>query len=75
MFNRCPGQDTRNLKIDLITCRECGYLLEIFSDEIKTQCPCCKGIVTNAKLPSCIDWCSSARECLGEQKWKELRGG
>jgi hypothetical protein len=25
-------------------------------------------------VPSCIEWCASARQCLGEERWKALRG-
>jgi hypothetical protein len=26
------------------------------------------------QLPTCIEWCSSARQCLGEDRWKALMG-
>jgi len=25
-------------------------------------------------MPSCIEWCASARQCLGEERWKQLMG-
>jgi hypothetical protein len=65
MSEKCPGQDRRNLKMELISCPKCGYQAEIFSDEIKVKCPKCKNEVSRKKLPSCVDWCKSARECLG----------
>jgi ribosomal protein S27E len=74
MMNKCPGQDDRNLKIEKICCLECGRETEIFSDEIKVMCPKCKAIICRSRLPSCIDWCKAARQCLGEKKWKELKG-
>ena len=75
MLNKCPGQDSRKISVELIRCPECGYEMEIFSDEIKVNCPKCKGLVCRVRLPSCVDWCKHARECLGERKYKQLRGG
>jgi len=75
MSTKCPGQDDRNIKSEIITCPECGYKVEIFSDEIKVKCPKCKGLVCKERLPSCVDWCKAARECIGEERWKQLKGG
>ncbi len=74
MFNKCPGQDPRKTKAESIICSRCGYIAEIFSDEIKVLCPKCKNLICKDRLPSCVDWCKSARECIGEEKWKQLRG-
>lgn len=75
MPSKCPGQDDRNLKSEIIACPDCGYRVEIFSDEIKVKCPKCKGLVCKERLPSCVDWCKAARQCIGEEKWKQLKGG
>lgn len=69
-MDRCPGRD--NLRAKLIKCPSCGYLVEFFSDELRRNCPKCKSEVNQDKLPSCIDWCKSARECLGDKLWKDL---
>jgi Fe-S-cluster-containing dehydrogenase component len=45
----------------------------MFSDELKVKCHKCGEMVYKEKIPSCIDWCASARQCLGEERWKELR--
>ena len=74
VFSRCPGQDSRNLRVELHRCPNCGYEVEIFSDEIKVRCPRCGENVFREKTPSCIDWCASARQCLGEERWRRLRG-
>ncbi|MDD4874573.1 MAG: hypothetical protein PHE15_06350 [Dehalococcoidales bacterium] len=74
MNSKCPGQDFRNLRISLHKCPSCGTEVEIFSDEIKGKCQKCGEMVYREKIPSCIDWCASARQCLGEERWKELRG-
>jgi hypothetical protein len=73
MSYKCPGTDSRNLKIDTITCPACGYQVEVFSDELRNICPRCKATVMREKIPSCIDWCGSARECLGEAMWEEVQ--
>lgn len=75
MIFKCPGQDTRNVSAINIKCPGCGYVLEIFSDEIKLRCPQCRGFVWREGFKSCADWCRSARECIGEEKYKLLKGG
>lgn len=69
----CPGQDRRNIKVETVTCPHCGYQVEMFSDEINVRCPQCKGQVCRTRLPSCVDWCSYARKCMGEKRWNELK--
>jgi hypothetical protein len=46
----------------------------MFSDETRVKCPACGKYVFSEEVPSCIQWCSSARECLGDERWKELLG-
>jgi len=74
VIQKCPGQDDRNIKSETIKCPDCGYQAEIFSDEIKVKCSKCRGLICRERLPSCVDWCKAARECIGEEKWKELKG-
>jgi len=75
-FNKCPGQDKRNLKAQVLKCSRCGYEIEIFSDEVKVSCPKCKSLVCRERLPSCVDWCKYAKECVGEKAYKKygIRG-
>ncbi len=72
MIDKCPGQDSRNIKAETVVCGSCGYEAEIFSDEVKVTCPRCKNRVCRQRLPTCVDWCKHARECVGEEKHKEL---
>ena len=74
MYSKCPGQDMRKLRVSLYKCQNCGKEVEIFSDELKVKCPNCGEKVYQDKIPSCIEWCASARQCLGEDRWKELMG-
>lgn len=71
---RCPGQDNRNLRVELHKCPNCGYEVEVFSDEAKVRCHKCGGWVYREMAPSCIEWCAKARECLGEERWRQLKG-
>jgi hypothetical protein len=73
MFNQCPGQDGRKAKVENIICAKCGYAAEIFSDEIKVVCPECKNLICKERLPSCVDWCRAAKECIGEERYKQLK--
>ena len=74
MVSKCPGQDLNKLRVALYKCRNCGAEVEMFSDELKVKCHKCGEPVYQETMPSCIDWCASARECLGEERWKALRG-
>ena len=35
MGSKCPGQDGRNVDVQTHTCAQCGYVVEMFSDEVK----------------------------------------
>jgi ribosomal protein S27AE len=75
MSGRCPGQDGRELKVTLHTCPNCGAEVEMFSDETRVKCHVCGNYVCTEEVPSCAVWCAKARECLGEERWKALKGG
>lgn len=72
MNMKCPGQDFRNLTSSSYKCPNCGNQVEIFSDESRYKCSKCGEMVYREQTPSCIAWCASARQCLGEEKWKEF---
>jgi hypothetical protein len=74
MTGKCPGQDSRNLKVSLHKCPGCGAEVELFSDENKIRCQRCGTLVQREQVPSCLEWCASARQCLGEERWKKLKG-
>lgn len=73
MYSRCPGQDGRNLRVALYKCPNCGADVEVFSDEIKVRCRKCGQNVYREKIPSCLEWCASARQCLGEERWQQFK--
>ena len=71
-MSQCPGQDGRNLKVSIHKCPNCGHEVEMFSDEQRVKCGKCGKYVSKAQVPSCISYCKSAKDCIGEERWKEL---
>jgi DNA-directed RNA polymerase subunit RPC12/RpoP len=65
----CPGRDGRNLTAEEVTCPECGYSVEFFSDEKFRKCPSCSFKVNRAASSDCGQWCPAAADCA------LLRGG
>ena len=74
MNSKCPGQDMRNLRAAMYKCPNCGNEVEMFSDELRIKCRKCGQYVYKEQVPSCIEWCASARQCLGEERRKALMG-
>ena len=74
MAGKCPGQDSKNLRSAVYKCPSCGDFVEIFSDEARFRCKKCGQYVYREKAPSCMEWCPSARQCLGEDRWRQLMG-
>jgi len=72
---KCPGQDSRKLKVEVIKCQNCGYEVEFFSDEIKRKCPKCKKDIFRENVPSCIEWCAYAEKCVGENYYRKYMEG
>jgi len=72
MTSKCPGQDFRKLRVEIHLCPKCKAEVEIFSDETRVRCQKCGEVVYRESMPSCIEWCASARQCLGEERWKRL---
>jgi len=64
----------RKLRVEVYRCPNCHSEVEIFSDETRVRCQKCGTMVFKERLPTCIEWCASARQCLGEERWKEIMG-
>jgi len=69
LMDKCPGQDKKIISAESLKCSSCGYEIEVFSDEIKIRCPKCGQISTKQVLPSCVDWCRCAAECVGPDSY------
>ena len=68
----CPGKDMRRLTAAFYRCPNCGAEVEIFSDEFRRRCPHCHEVIEKESVPSCAEWCAAAKECLGEERYKEF---
>ena len=73
-MSACPGQDGRYLSVSVHKCPECGSEIEMFSDETRARCHKCKSVVQKETTPSCVQWCTKARDCLGDERWKAIMG-
>jgi len=74
LFEQCPGaKDVRQPRPELIKCSKCGKETEIWTDEIKVKCEHCGAIVFRKEKASCLDWCSFAKECVGEEALKKYQ--
>lgn len=70
----CPGtQAIREPTPEYIKCPNCGEEVEVWSHELYYPCPNCGTKVFREQRPSCIDWCSYAKECIGPQFYETLR--
>jgi len=58
-------------KPEYLKCPTCGDELEIWSDEFKVKCPNCKKEIFREEGSLCIEWCKHAKECVGEERYKE----
>ncbi len=71
----CPGASTiKAPTIETVKCPKCGEEVEMFTDETAVKCDECGTKVTRVANLACIEWCASAKECIGEEKYKELMG-
>jgi hypothetical protein len=69
----CPGsREIRTPYPEEITCFWCDTACEIWSDEIEIACKKCGKTISRDMKPTCIEWCPSARECVGDEKYERL---
>ncbi|MEK7503744.1 MAG: hypothetical protein AAB577_02045 [Patescibacteria group bacterium] len=71
-MDKCPGQDNiiKGPEDIEFTCFKCGKIVEIWPPSLRVECPGC-GAWVYREMQDCADWCPMARECLGEEKYKE----
>jgi HD superfamily phosphodiesterase len=70
MAFECPGsKEIKHPRPENIICPVCSEEVEIWTDEIEAICPNCKKAVMRAQGQSCLEWCSYAKECIGEKKY------
>lgn len=73
MIQGCPGAAGLRGAPDLTikTCPQCGGEIELFSNEIKTNCLFC-GFEAYNDTQNCIEWCQYARECVGDELYEQF---
>lgn len=72
MIFNCPGsQKFKQPQPESINCPACGAEAEIWTDEFQATCPNCKKKVARLSAQSCLGWCKSARECVGDEVYDE----
>ena len=70
MSFECPGSRAiRQPQPEFIKCPFCSEDVEIWTDEIKAICPKCKKTAMRQQGESCLEWCSYAKECVGDQAY------
>ena len=72
MSSQCAGQN-RELRLGLYRCPNCNAEIEMFSNEIQVKCYQCGEPVYREKVRPCIEWCTSAHNCLAEERWKQAK--
>jgi len=74
VLGRCPGSMAfRQPKPEIVPCPNCGADVEIWTDEAVGRClQCSRQVVRRKAEPSCAQWCTHARECLGDAKLRRL---
>ena len=69
----CPGSRLIRQPVpEDIVCIHCGEEVEIWSFEAITRCPKCGGVVARLQGATCLDWCVSARACVGEAAYNRI---
>lgn len=71
----CPGsRSVKEARPTYVSCKRCGAELEVWSDEARVTCPNCLTVHFNEQNLSCIEWCTMAKECVGEEVYNRLMG-
>ena len=52
-------------------CPRCGSVIELFSTDTEVACENCGFVAYNDTL-SCVQWCKSAKTCVGEEMYQQL---
>jgi Zn finger protein HypA/HybF involved in hydrogenase expression len=70
---KCPGsKQFTEPKPEFVPCPLCHGEVEMWTDEAEAKCDNCGSVVSRERLQGCIDHCSAARECLGEELYARL---
>ena len=63
----CPGSKLlRQPAPEIFTCLSCSGEVEIWTDELKADCPNCHRTLFRDNTMSCLDWCKYGKDCVGD---------
>ena len=71
LYKECPGSKRIKKPYPQEKRCLCGNTVEIWSDEVSAVCKNCKKEVKRKMQATCLDWCSMAKQCIGEEKYKK----
>ena len=70
---KCPGSLLSGTPVIKIKkCPNCGGEVELFSVDMKVDCPSCGQPVFN-NINSCAEYCRYAEECLGADTYSKFK--
>jgi len=73
MIYKCPGSaNVRTPSIKIKKCPQCGGEVELFSIDMKVDCPACGQPVFN-NVNSCVQYCRYAGQCLGSELYGKVK--
>ena len=73
MLFKCPGSyGTGTPAIKIKRCPHCDGEVELFSIDMKVDCPSCGQPVFN-NINSCAEYCKYAEQCLGTEAYRKLK--
>jgi len=73
MKESCPGsREITSPSPETISCAFCNSMNEIWTDETEIKCGHCGKTINRAMKTTCLDWCPSAKECIGVEKYERI---
>ena len=69
----CPGSSALKEPIpEFFRCFNCGAEVEIWTHEFSRKCENCGNEVSKEYIPTCVEWCEMARECVGDALYERF---
>ncbi len=73
---QCPGAVRIREPIpEFFKCPTCSSEVEIWTHEQSRRCETCGTEVYKEYVPSCVEWCKYAVDCVGEEAYKRYMQG
>jgi DNA-directed RNA polymerase subunit RPC12/RpoP len=67
---QCPGSVSIREPIpEFFKCPTCGAEVEIWTHEQSRNCEKCGFEVFKEHVPTCVEWCAYAKDCVGEDAY------